>query len=292
MSRPAHYLALPVLAFASPCFAQAVPESAVEETAPSPEIAPTASDQRPVEMDAAELAKELANPLASVIVIPIQQDIDFGIGPDNDGVKATLNVQPLIPIDLTHGSNLISRTIFSVIYMNAEAAGESVFGLGDTLQSFFVSPKNPTKGGIIWGAGPVILLPTATDPLLGGQKWGAGPTFVALKQKGGWTAGALINHIWSFVGNDSRDDISQTYMEPFVYYTWPSTVSVSASVETLYDWKIKAWTAPINVLVSKIVRIGKQDASIAGGARYFIERPVDGPNWGLRMSLTLLFPKH
>lgn len=41
----------------------------------------------------------------------------------------------------------------------------------------------PTKG-IIWGVGPVILLPTGTDELLSSEKWGAGPTGVALTQQG------------------------------------------------------------------------------------------------------------
>ena len=41
------------------------------------------------------------------------------------------------------------------------------FGLGDTTQSFFLSPSKPTASGLIWGIGPAFLLPTATDDSLG-----------------------------------------------------------------------------------------------------------------------------
>lgn len=40
------------------------------------------------------------------------------------------------------------------------------------MQSFFRSPKAPTAGGWIWGACPVFLLPTGSDPLLSAEKWG------------------------------------------------------------------------------------------------------------------------
>ena len=88
--------------------------------------------------------------------------------------------------------NLISRTILPIAYQN-DIAGPSgdQFGLGDTVQSLFLSPTKPGPGGIIWGLGPVFLVPTATDGLLGGEQWGAGPTGVALKQSGPWTYGIL-----------------------------------------------------------------------------------------------------
>ncbi len=111
----------------------------------------------------------------------------------------------MIPFSLTEDWNLVSRTIMPVLWQNDVAPGvKDRSGLGDTTQSLFFSPKAPTSGGLTWGAGPVFLLPTATDDLLGGDKWGAGPTAVALTQRGPWTVGVLANHIWSFVGDDNR----------------------------------------------------------------------------------------
>lgn len=144
---------------------------------------------------AAELAKKLQNPIASLISVPIQNNWDFSIGP-KDAMKYTVNIQPVIPFSISKDWNLITRTIVPIIYAEAPRAGAGDHGgMGDILQSFFFSPKDPV-GGWIMGAGPVFLYPSATDDALGGEKWGAGPTAVVLQQKNGWTYGALANHVW------------------------------------------------------------------------------------------------
>ena len=138
-----------------------------------------------------ELAKKLSNPVASLISVPMQYNVDFDIGSEN-GTKHYLNIQPVIPHSLSEHTNLITRVIMPVIHQD-DIFGDSgsQFGLGDITPSFFFSPKEPV-GGWILGAGPVFLLPTATDELLGGEKWGAGPTVLALQQTpAGWTYGAL-----------------------------------------------------------------------------------------------------
>ncbi len=127
----------------------------------------------------AKLAMQLNNPVAALISVPLQSNWDFGIGP-SDAYHYKLNVQPVVPISLNEDWNLISRTILPVIAAESPAPGiDGVSGLGDSTQSLFLSPQKPT-GGIIWGAGPVILIPSATDDLLGPDQWGAGPTVVAL----------------------------------------------------------------------------------------------------------------
>lgn len=83
------------------------------------------------------------------------------------------------------------------------------------MQSFFLSPKEPTSGGWIWQAGPVFHWPTATDSALGAGQWGAGPTAVGLKRESGWTYGMLANHIWSYAGWRDQDH-SATFLQPFV----------------------------------------------------------------------------
>src|SRR5688500_5032911 len=153
--------------------------------------------------DTEALAKQLANPIASLISVPMQFNYDDGIGPFDDGDRYFINVQPVIPVSISEDWNMISRTIVPIISQHDIFPGAgSQFGLGDTVQSLFFSPKALTASGWTWGAGPVFLIPTATDDLLGAKKWGAGPTAVALKQTAtGWTYGALINHIWSIAGD-------------------------------------------------------------------------------------------
>lgn len=240
----------------------------------------------------ADLAKKLSNPVASLISVPFQANYDSGYGPD-DGSKYTINIQPVIPFTLNEDWNVISRTILPVVWQD-DIAGPSghQFGLGDTTQSFFFSPKQPTAGGVIWGVGPAFLLPTGTDDLLGGEKWGAGPTGVVLKQDGPWTYGMLSNHIWSFAGNDDRADISATFLQPFLSYTTKDAWTFTLNTESTYDWEAKQWSVPVNFTVAKLVKVGKQPISLGADVRYWAESPESGPDgWGARLVLTFLFPK-
>jgi 4-amino-4-deoxy-L-arabinose transferase-like glycosyltransferase len=133
------------------------------------------------------LAKRLANPIASLISVPFQSNFDFNAGQDNDKFKYTLNIQLVTPWSLSTDWNLITPIIQPVIYQDELFPGlGSKFGLGDMNPSFFFSPEEPFHGWI-WGAGPVVLLPTATDNALGTGQWGAGPTAVGLRQVGPWT---------------------------------------------------------------------------------------------------------
>ncbi|CAN7326886.1 transporter [Phyllobacterium sp. LjRoot231] len=241
--------------------------------------------------NAQELAKKLSNPIASLISVPFQGNYDGGYGP-NDGDKYYINVQPVIPFTLNEDWNLISRTIVPIAWQN-DIAGRSgdQFGLGDTTQSLFFSPKKPTAG-IIWGIGPVFLLPTATDNLLGGEKWGAGPTGVVLKQEGPWTVGALANHVWSFAGDDDRPDVNATFLQPFISYTTPKAWTFALNTESTYNWETEDWSVPINFTIAKLVKVNKQPIQLQAGVRYWAESPSNGPDgFGARLALTFLFPK-
>ncbi len=166
---------------------------------------------------AAELAKKLQNPVASLISVPIQNNWDFGIGPEN-AMRYTVNVQPVIPFSISEHWNLITRTITPIIYAESPVkGGDDKFGLGDIVQSFFFSPKEPV-GGWILAAGPVALWPTATDSTLGAGKWGAGPTILVLQQKSGWTYGLLANHIWSY-GGWGDQQVNVSFVQPILSYT-------------------------------------------------------------------------
>ena len=160
------------------------------------------------------------------------------------------------------------------------------------MQSLFFSPKAPTPGGLIWGVGPVFLLPTASDSLLGGEKWGLGPTGVVLTQRGPWTVGALANHIWSVGGDSSRADISATFVQPFLSYTTKSATSFVLNTESTYDWKGETWSVPINMAVNQMLKFGRQPVQIGAGVRYWADSPANGPHgWGARVQVTFLFPK-
>ncbi len=237
----------------------------------------------------ADLAQQLSNPVADLISVPIQSNLDFGIGPGG-GTRWTTNIQPVIPFGISDEWNVISRTILPVTDVEGTQLGGAgdAFGLGDVVQSFFFSPKQSDP---IWGVGPVFLIPTATDPLLGGEKWGVGPTAVALKQQGPWTYGALANHLWDIAGDDSRSSVNATFLQPFVSYTTPSATTFTANLESTYDWGRNQWNVPVNLVVSQLLKVGDQPVQFFGGIRYYLDKPDGGPEWGLRFGVTFLFPK-
>jgi hypothetical protein len=136
-------------------------------------------------------------------------------------------------------------------------------------------------------------LPTATNSLLGGKKWGAGPAAVGLAMRGPWTVGMLANHIWSFAGDDARQDISNTFVQPFVAYTWPSAWTVSVQSESSYNWKSEQWSVPINLALSKLVKIGgKLPVSLQAGVGYWADSPDSGPKgFRFRLQANIVLPR-
>jgi hypothetical protein len=238
---------------------------------------------------AAELAKKLANPVASLVSVPFQGNWDFGIG-ENDAQRFTLNFQPVTPFSISDDWNLIVRTILPIIDAESPAPGiGSASGLGDVVQSFFFSPKEPV-GGWILAAGPVFLWPTATDSILGSEQWGAGPTALALRQTGPWTYGALVNQIWSYAGDSGRSEVNATFLQPFLAYITPTKTTISVNAESTYNWTDAQWTVPVNLMVSQMIKLGNMPAQVFVGGRYYAESPAGGPEWGIRAGLTLLFP--
>jgi len=235
------------------------------------------------------LAMKLQNPVASLISVPFQSNFEWGGGPHSEGFKYLLNFQPVIPISLTTDWNLISRTIMPVIHQDDVLPEETQNGMGDILQSLFFSPAKPI-GGLIVGAGPVFLLPTATTQFLGAEKFSLGPTGVVLQQRGGWTYGLLANHLVSVAGTDHTSNVNSTFLQPFLSYTTGTHTTVALNTESTYDWRHSKWTVPLNLTVKQLVRIAGQPMQFELGPKLYVEGPTGAADWGIRFTYTLLFP--
>lgn len=278
-------LALPLLLVATAARAQE------EAPAPAaPESLQAASDAPAGPPSASDLAQQLSNPVSSLISVPLQTNFDCCYGPA-DGGRFTLNIQPVIPVSIGKDWNMIVRTIVPIISQEETVPGQgSASGFGDTVQSFFFSPKVP-HNGLVWAVGPVFLYPTGGSDL-GSKKWGAGPTALILKQnKSGLTVGMLANHLWSIAGEADRPNFSNTFLQPFIAKALPDSTTFSLNTEATYDWKNDHWTVPINLGVSHIFHFGKQLVQIGPVARYYVASPSGGPEWGARVVFTFLFPK-
>jgi hypothetical protein len=239
--------------------------------------------------DVQDLANQVSNPVASLISVPFQNNFDFGSN-SSTRMRWTMNVQPVIPFALNDHWNLITRTIAPIAFREMASPAGDLFGLGDVSESWFFAPRS-SSGGIIWGVGPIVQIPTATESLLGSGKWSAGPTLVVLQQQRGWTYGLLTNQLWSFAGRSHRSAVNATFLQPFLAYNWPSGFGLSVNSETTYDWTAGQATVPLNFMASQVLKIAGQPISLGAGIRYYAARPDGGPDWGLRLTATLLFPK-
>lgn len=237
-----------------------------------------------------DIQKKLANPIASLTLLPIQVNYDTNIGPERDGLRITTNIQPVTPFKLDSEWTLVVRTIVPVIGQDDLFTGTgSQFGLGDSLQSFFFVPQS--VNGFTWGAGPALLWRTGTDKLLTSGKWAVGPTAVALQQTGSWTVGLLANHVWSFAGDADREDVSNTFVQPFVSYAASAGWTYTLNTESSYDWQAGQWSVPVNFQIQKLTMFGDQPVSITAGVKYWAESPESGPHdFGGRFALSFILP--
>ena len=239
----------------------------------------------------AELAKKVQNPVAPLISVPFQSNFEWGSGPKSAGFKYTLNFQPVIPIALSQNWNLISRTIVPIIHQDDVVPGSSQTGVSDILQSLFFVPAARGPGGLIWGAGPAFLLPTSTENFLGAEKFGIGPTAVVLRQENGWTYGLLANHLVSMGGTHHTSDVNATFLQPFLSYTTKTYITFSVSTESTYDWENSQWTVPLIASLGQLLKLGGQPLQVSLGPKLYVEAPAAAPDWGMRFTVTLLFPR-
>jgi hypothetical protein len=129
--------------------------------------------------ETSEIAKQAQNPIASLISVPFENDFNPQTGfKKEDGY--VLELKPVVPFPLSNDWNLITRTIIPVIQVPDLAPGvDGTAGLGDVQLSLFLSPSK--VGAVIWGAGPVVSFPTASQEILGTKKVSVGPTVVVLR---------------------------------------------------------------------------------------------------------------
>lgn len=237
-----------------------------------------------------ELLKELDNPFSNLIRLNIRNDWDFGIG-EAKAMRYTATLNPAIPFSLNDRWSLIMRMQVPVIYAESTRSGaQSNAGLGDITQTFYFSP-NKTTARWIWGVGPSFRFPSASEHGLGGEKWAAGPALAVIQQRGGWTYGVLMNHLWSFAGTDRIADVNITSIAPFVSRITRRTTSFQVSAGSLYDWHLRQHTLPVEISTTQVMKIGNQNVSFSLGGRYYVEKAAGGPDWGMDFTVSLLFSK-
>jgi hypothetical protein len=246
------------------------------------------------ELSEEELAKLAQNPVGNLISVPFQNNTNLNFGPEK-GTQNILNIQPVIPISVSDDWNIITRTILPVISMPSLGPDiGSLNGIGDIAFTAFLSPANP--GHWIWGAGPIVQLPTDSNAELGNKNWGLGPSFVVLHLEHGdpWVYGVLVNNVWSLTSSQKGGAYNNGLIQPFVNYNFEGGFYLTSAPIATVNWKAQGsqqWTVPIGGGIGKIFHLGKLPVNTQLSAYYNVAKPDFGANWQIRAQVQLMFPK-
>ena len=236
-----------------------------------------------------DLTRQTQNPISSLISVPFQGNWDFGIG-DRDATATLLNFQPVMPFAASPSTNVILRLIVPLT-SQPTTTDQRNNGIGDTLATAFFSPSK--TGRMIWGAGPAVLLPTATSAAIGSEKFAFGPSIVFLKQPGNITYGFLGSQVWSVDGAKDREAVNQAFLQPFFNYNLGNGLSAGLTMEATVKWDAangKA-TAPLIFIINKIGMLGKRPVNFQVGAGPMLASPDGGPKWRFRVAANFLYPR-
>jgi hypothetical protein len=243
----------------------------------------------------ADAARASQNPVADVVILPFEYAVNRDAGP-RDNTQQVLTLKPVYPQQIDDEWNWIHRTLIPLIDqppLSEDSYGRS--GLGDITYQGFLSPRDP-QGGLIWGVGPQLGLPSATDDVLGTDQWTVGPNVVGLISEGPWMAGTLLANAWTFASNDTdRDRVRIGTIQPLVYYNMDDGWFLGSTPLITAKWSADksgdVWTVPVGVGFGRNFLVGKTPVSLSLRPYYNVHRPDEAARWQVIVDLRIIFPQ-
>ena len=239
-----------------------------------------------------DLDREIQNPLSRLYLLPLQYNGYQNVGPYNR-TQSAFNIQPVVPV-VGEKWFVVNRFVVPVVSQPDVAENKSIFGLGDILYQGYFAPS-PRVGENLWGVGPAFQFPSGTDDALSTKKWSIGPTFAWVSQPGNWTFGGLFTQLWSFAGQEERDDVNQLQILPLIYYRLSGGTSLSFLHTITANWNESSgnqWTVPVGMSVNQIVQHPWfYPFEIQLGAYGNVIRPDNSSDWLLKLQLNFVLPR-
>lgn len=237
------------------------------------------------------LPANAANPFKETLQLPIKLNTFYGLG-DEDKTRAVMTTQPMWSTPLNAEWDIIWRGGIRLVSQPGFEGADRTWGLGDTSLAAFFTPVN--SGSLLWGMGPSILLPTASDDRLGQEKYAVGPTAVFLNSGRKGHVGVFTRNVWSIAGNDARKDINRFLFQPLLKYKLSDGWFVNSNPAITANWDAPAgerWTVPVGAGIGRTFKIGGIRTTFSLQYYHMIERRQNAPEWMTRANLTFSIPR-
>lgn len=289
---------------ASPQFAQATSDD--DEPPPAPGTVPLADAGGP---DLAALAQQTNNPIGDVWLLLTQNDTLLIGGDELDGpeVLNTVKFQPVLSFPILNNEwNMVVRPVLQIQSVPLDVDAGDLFGvspsdiaadpdlfatasdplgrtngLGDTVLLTLAGPRS--DDGWILAGGATQIFPTATEDVLGQGKWQAGPAALAVRLGNShgdfdiesFNVGALVQHWWSYAGDDDRSSTSQSDIQYFLNWKLNETQLIGMTPNISINWEADGGffdraAIPVGIGTIGLFRIGDLPIRYGVEAQYYL----------------------
>jgi len=237
-----------------------------------------------------ELAKLKQNPVSGLRQVLVTANATSHV-PGTEDRDSVYSLQVVWPFGLSENWRVITYTIIPYLDMPVQQSGDALSGLGNTLLNFYLSPKQAV-GDFVWGVGPAVLLPTRAKADLGSDRVGLGPSAVLYTAKEAWSAGVVLQNVWS-LGGSGENKVNEFGAQYIFNYNFPAGWYLYSNQTIVADWTAgsgERWTVPVGVGLGRIFNIGPQPVSASLQAYANVARPEGSPKRGLNFQFAFLFP--
>ena len=145
---------------------------------------------------------------------------------------------------------------------------------------------------IIWGVGPTLVFPTASERTTGQGKWQAGPAAAIAFAPAEWLVGILAQNPISFAGDTDRKDANALFLQPFATYQLGRGWFVRTQPQMAFDWQTGKQVLPLDLGAGRVFKIGRQYVSCLVEPFWNASTNGPTPRYGVNLGVSLLYPDY
>ena len=251
--------------------------------------------------DANELSKQLVNPIGPNWVLNTFLNVTEKTGDIANESRTGTEwlIQPVMPIPLDNkpmGLTLMNRPTLPIVFKSpvpqTDATGDfagfdNASGIGDLMiQTAIGSMPRTNFGMFMWGVGVALMFPTASNDDVGSGKYSAGPSGMLVGFTENYTFGVVVNQIWSYAGDDSRNDVNQSQFQLLYFKQLGNGWQIGDNPQWSIKWdngSREKYDVPIGLGVFKTTYIGNMGWRFGVTPRFFLR---SFENWGNKWSIS------